>query len=487
MTRRYIVIALAVFLAFGVFFVDAYLTPGFIIPSSLYAIPILMVTYLLSPRLVVGTTALAVALRGVAQIVDKVPLWQSALFLLSLVIIGGLAMTLSVRAKREAALAEEQRHLAEELKKANEQLTVSSLRSQEQAEKAEQRAAELNTTIDSIADGLIIYGLSGEILRINEAAERMLAYSPEDRGLSLSQRMARVRPETAEGKPLAPEEMPGCRATRGETVRGVVMALHPTPERVVWVSNSAAPIRTPDGRILGAVSIFTDITTIRQLQQQREELVQIVSHDLRAPLQIILGQAQLIQRFVDDRERVRKSAGSIVTSAHRMNALIGDLVDSARIAAGELRMARQPVDLRSFTSDLLDRAKGIMDVGRIKLEIPSDLPPVSADPDRLERIYINLLSNALKYSPPETEVLVGAQRTNGDIVASVSDRGIGIDPEDLPHIFERFYRTKGPRKAEGLGLGLYITKMLVEAHGGHIWVESEPGKGSTFRFTLPVA
>jgi two-component system phosphate regulon sensor histidine kinase PhoR len=110
-----------------------------------------------------------------------------------------------------------------------------------------------------------------------------------------------------------------------------------------------------------------------------------------------------------------------------------------------------------------------------------------ADPSRLERILTNLISNALKYSPPEAEVVVRAERVDSCLQVSVVDRGIGIAPEDLPHLFERFYRTRGSRKAEGLGLGLYITRMLVEAHGGRIWAESELGKGSTFSFTLPLA
>ncbi len=128
-----------------------------------------------------------------------------------------------------------------------------------------------------------------------------------------------------------------------------------------------------------------------------------------------------------------------------------------------------------------------MEVERIRVEIPADLPPVDADPNRLERILLNLFINSLKYGKPGTEVVVRARRTGREMEISVIDRGVGIAPEDLPHVFERFFRARGARKTEGLGMGLYITRLLIEAHGARIWAESEPGKGSTFSFTLPLA
>ncbi len=349
-------------------------------------------------------------------------------------------------------------------------------------------AAELDATITSIADALVVYGPTEEIIRMNPAAEKMLGYSLAERRLPIAERIKLVRIETPDGDPFPIDEVPGRRALRGETVHGVVMVIHPVRDkRTIWASNSAAPIRASDGKLLGAVAIFTDITQLHELQEQREDLIHTISHDLRNPLAIVLGQAQMVQRYAGNVDMVRKSGESIVTSARRMNAMIQDLVDSARLESGQLRLDKQPVGLSYFVTDFLERTRGVMDVGRIKVEIPADLPPVLADPDRLERILVNLISNALKYSPPESEVTVDANQMNNEAVVSVTDRGVGIPPEDLPNIFGRFYRAKGTRKAEGLGLGLYITKMLVEAHGGHIWVESEPGKGSTFYFTLPLA
>lgn len=122
---------------------------------------------------------------------------------------------------------------------------------------------------------------------------------------------------------------------------------------------------------------------------------------------------------------------------------------------------------------------------RLKLEVPADLPPVWADPERLERVLLNLLHNAYKFSPADGTVTVRARQGQGEVEIAVIDAGRGIDPADQPHIFDRFYRPAGQRRSDSVGLGLYITRMLVEAHGGSIRVESTPGKGASFIFTLP--
>ena len=229
-----------------------------------------------------------------------------------------------------------------------------------------------------------------------------------------------------------------------------------------------------------------------ELEEERTRLADVmrtVSHDLRNPLAAVLGQAQLLARRLEQTgAREAESARAIAVAAQRMNGLIQDLVDSMRVQARRLQLARQPVDLPGFTEGLRREQAALMDTARIHLEVPEGLPPVSADPNRLERVLVNLLSNALKYSPPGTPVTVSFQRRDGEVVTSVTDRGPGIPPEEIPNLFQRYYRGAAARDRDGgLGLGLYIARTLVEAHGGRIWVESEPGKGSTFSFSLPVA
>ena len=348
------------------------------------------------------------------------------------------------------------------------------------------RAAELDTTLDSVADGLVIYDPRGRLVRINAAAERILRYTPEERGLTIPNRIPALRIEKPDGTPFTVEETPAMRALRGETVSGEIMVYH-RPHGTVWTSVSAAPIRTADGAVLGVVTVFTDITPMHELQEQQRTLMHMVSHDLRTPLTIILGHTELVQELVADDTPLAGHVDVIRRSAQRLNTMIEDLADLARFEGGQFQVNPAPVALPCYLPDLLRRLSGALETGRVRLEAPAELPPVLADTDRLDRVLTNLLSNALKYSDPGTPVEVRAHRTPDGVAIAITDHGRGIAPEDLPHLFERFYRVKRDRKAEGIGLGLYITRLLVEAQGGHIRAESEPGKGSTFTFTLPAA
>jgi PAS domain S-box-containing protein len=351
----------------------------------------------------------------------------------------------------------------------------------------ERRVAELEATISAIADAVLIFDADEKNVRLNRAAERILGFSSDEFNLPLAERMRRTQVETPEGRPFPIEKMPVRRALRGETTTGTVMVHHVLGQEV-WVSASSAPIRTPDGTLLGAVVTLTDITALHDLQEEREMIVRSVSHDLRSPLTSVLGYAGMASRALERESvdpRVRKWLRTVTTAANRMNAMIQNLVDATRWETGQLPVNADLVDLRSLVTDLLDRAVGVLDADRIDLEIPEELPRVFADQTHLERILTNLLSNAQKYSAPETRVKVSAEGSDEGLTVSVRDEGVGIASEDARRLFERYFRAKSTRKTEGLGLGLYITRMLVEAHGGKIWVRSELGKGSTFSFTLP--
>ena len=366
-------------------------------------------------------------------------------------------------------------------------------RSEEERERlldqVQYQAAELNASIDCIADGLVVYNPDEHITRINARGRELLGFSEEKWDLTVMDRWRALHIETPEGAPFPCEDLPGVRALRGEVVTGVVAVIHHADGRSFWLSISASPI-VLDHRIVGAISIYTDITTLHKLQEQQQILLQIVSHDLRAPLAVIKGHIQVLEEMLAAQQidgDIEASLNAADRGIDRMNVMIQDMVDATRFEGGQLRLNLQQVDLGSYLDDLLTRAATVLNVRRIRVKVPVHLPPVAADYDRLERIFMNLLSNALKYSEPDTPVTIRARRTNGEVEVSVSDQGRGISPEDLPHLFERFYRGKGERTAEGIGLGLYIARMLVEAHGGRVWVESAVGKGSTFYFTLPVA
>jgi signal transduction histidine kinase len=226
--------------------------------------------------------------------------------------------------------------------------------------------------------------------------------------------------------------------------------------------------------------LVVTIRRLRQTTEQREDLLRAVSHDLRNPLQIVMLQAQRLLRIAED--PVRRPSSAIITAARRMDRMLRDLSDSARAESGNLELARAPIDLRPFVEELLESSEGVLDVARVENAVPERLPAVLADPDRLDRILTNLVGNALKYSPGR--VIVQAEGEGPEVRVSVADKGPGIGPDDLPRVFDRYYR--GQRhEGEGLGLGLYIVRKLVEAHGGKIWAQSRPGVGSTFTFSLP--
>jgi PAS domain S-box-containing protein len=349
--------------------------------------------------------------------------------------------------------------------------------------------AELEAAIAAVPEGIVVYSPGGQILVTNAAAERLLRTTEELSGETLLERWSRLRVQTTEGKPFPIEESPVVKALGGVPVPGVPASIETLDGKRLWVSISAAPIRAPDGRLDGAVAAITDIGAIQTLQSQREDLLRAVSHDLRNPLQIVLLQAERLQRLLAGTtlEKERLSADRIAHASKQMGVMIRDLVEAARVESESLELALQRVELSRFLQRMLTQSAGALEVGRVELDLPPDLPCANADPARLERIFVNLIGNALKYSSEGTQVRVSAAARDREILVSVIDRGLGIDPEDLPRVFERFYRGKRTRKADGLGLGLYIVQMLVQAHGGGVWAESRPGEGATFSFTLPAA
>lgn len=168
-----------------------------------------------------------------------------------------------------------------------------------------------------------------------------------------------------------------------------------------------------------------------------------------------------------------------------MNGMIEDVLETARLASGLMELRTEPANLADMVPAIVEGLGP--PTGRIRVECPTGLPPVPVDRARIERAVVNLVTNALKFSPPDSPVTVRVSQGEGAAIVSVADQGVGIAPEDQQHIFDRFRRAQAGQAVEGLGLGLYITRLIAEAHGGRIGVDSEPGKGSTFSLTLPLS
>jgi signal transduction histidine kinase len=351
------------------------------------------------------------------------------------------------------------------------------------AAEAAARGAELEAVFAALPIGLLTVDPSHRVVRANEGARELAGGAIED--LRRVAEEGPLRVVRADGRVLALDEQPHARALRGEVVRGEMVRLERGGAPPVWIAASAAPVRDATGVIRGAVATAVDLTELHALEEERETLMQTVSHDLRTPLHVVVGHAELLRHRGD--EEVRRRAEAILASAGRMTRLIGDLVDAARLEAGHVALSLEPLDLASFLSRWKDRMAGALAMERVRIEAPAATPPVLADPARLDQILANLASNALKYSHPGSEVRVDLRATPEALRLSVADRGTGIPPDELPRLFERYYRARTAGRAEGLGLGLFITRKLVEAHGWRIEVASEVGAGSVFTLVIPAA
>jgi len=357
-------------------------------------------------------------------------------------------------------------------------------------DEAQYERARWQATVESMVDMVTISNAKGQVVYVNPAYERLIR-RPVAPDLELEGHPTYYQLYRPDGTMFEPEDLPLQRAAlRGEEVRDVEIVHRAADGREFIGLFSASPLRDANGRVIGAVAVGRDVTEQRRAERLREEYVSIISHDLRQPLTSILGMSDWLRRLLARKglEQEARTAESLLTSARRMNAMIGEMVDSARLETGQIEMQLKPVVLTSLVAELAERIGTAEDRARIQVEAPQPMPTVMADPEHIERVVANLVTNALKYSAPDKPVTIFLGRSDSEALVSVSDQGVGVPPEDLPHVFDRYYRAKtGKQKADGLGLGLYISRMIVEAHGGRVWAESEEGKGSTFHFSLPAS
>ena len=353
---------------------------------------------------------------------------------------------------------------------------------------AERRRATLDSVMSSMVDGLILVDRRDRIVYANPRAKELL-------GLPILDAMG----HTLQDLDHAINE----RATEPEhtfcDLRAALVESQTTPT-AEFALTAPAPrtvqarffaIHDAGGGSQGLGILIRDITREKELDEMKSQLLSTVSHELRTPLASIKGFATtLLRDDVEWEEESRREFLAIIDEeSDRLTELIGNLLDMARIEAGTLRVETEPTDLRPIILETVAEFRIMTRAHEIGVDLPAVLPPIMADPRRARQILRNLVENAIKYSPDGGPIKVSVRVRSGEIQTSVADRGIGIEAEQLEHIFDRFYQVDNAstRKVGGSGLGLSICKAIVEAHGGSIWVESQPGAGSTFHFTLPLA
>ncbi|HEY3353136.1 MAG TPA: HAMP domain-containing sensor histidine kinase [Polyangia bacterium] len=244
--------------------------------------------------------------------------------------------------------------------------------------------------------------------------------------------------------------------------------------------------RAPHGAAVRPLAPIVDIGARARAGSPQAGWAALVAHDLRTPLTVVAGHAQILRDHFADSPEAQSSVAAIVASCRRMNAMIGELLESAQLESGAGRLAHAPLDLGELVARVVAEQLP-PDERRVRFLRPEADIPVTGDGARLGRVVLNLLTNALKYSPPGCPVEVAVTRQGDAAVLDVSDHGRGIAPSDLTRIFQPFYRALGAETREGLGLGLFIARLIVEAHGGGIAVDSTPGLGSTFTVALPLS
>ena len=382
-------------------------------------------------------------------------------------------------ARRAAKLEQEQLY-----RTLNERLVLSSLREQEHAEAQAQQRAQLNTLLENLKEGVLIADRSGRVLMTNDAARGILGFGDED----LSTVAALDSPEARdlEGRPLGSEEQPLMRALRGEQFMDYeVVRVRPNGEQRRVVSTGTS-VRDDSGNVALAIVVLRDVTEVRRLEQQRDEYLALISHDLRSPLSGIMIFVDGMKRSMEQNGLTVNLAERAERNAMRMKAMLSDLTEATTLESQGVTLRRVACDLGDLVASVVD---GLDDAGARRITIDADdASPylVLGDPSRLERVVGNLLTNALKYSAEDAPVSARFARKGSEIELEVTDRGIGVSPESVKMLFDRYYRTTaGEGRATGLGLGLYIARLIVEAHGGRIDVSSELGKGSSFRLVLP--
>jgi two-component system phosphate regulon sensor histidine kinase PhoR len=326
-----------------------------------------------------------------------------------------------------------------------------------------------------MADGVLITDEAGEVQLANAAAARILG-TTEDQALGRS--FSRVVPHYA-----LIELWKECRE-RGEEQIGVVEL----NRQGLFLQAIITPFE--EAEVEGYLVILQDLTRIRRLETVRRDFISNISHELRTPL---AGLKALVDTLrggaIKDPAATKRFLKRMEAEVDSLTQMVEELLELSRIESRQVPLRLAPVALDEVVSPPCERLRPQAERAGLGLSIrlPPDRPWVMADTERAQQVLTNLVHNAVKFTPPGGSITVAAQEGETEVTVSVQDTGVGIPAEDLPRIFERFYKSDRARSGGGTGLGLAIAKHLVQGHGGRIWAESVEGQGSTFYFTLPVA
>ncbi len=387
-------------------------------------------------------------------------------------------LSLATEISRHVATAVAQVHRLHSSRQASQQLILTNL--------------HLQAILDSIPQGVVVASApDGKVVSSSRALAQLLG-QPIDPKAPVDSYPTQYGFATPTGELYLPEELPWVRAARtGEPTKVQEMVIHRISGQGVTALCSASPILDDLGNTVGSVALLQDISDRKQLEMQKDEFLAMVAHELKTPLTAVKGYVQLILRFAHQRSDPSlggREVGMLEIAdrqVSRLSQLVFDLLDFSLIRMGRLDLRCVDFSLTGLARDLVAQMQVTAPDRELSL-VASDDGTVQADPHRVEQLLTNLLSNAIDATDAGGHIQVRIRRKDSSVVVSVQDDGAGIPREVQERIFERYYR--GPDRChEGMGLGLYLSKGIVDAHGGRIWLESEPGRGTVFHFALRAA
>ncbi len=345
----------------------------------------------------------------------------------------------------------------------------------------------LDAIIENSADGVLILDAQRHVQTINRALADMTGWTPKRARGRPCKRVVSLR--GAQGTDICEAGCPLDSLSSGAPLYVEGDIVRPDGRRTS-VSITYSPLHDAEGTLVNIIGSVHDLTRFREAEEMKAMFISVISHELKTPVALIKGYASTLRREDAhwDQKTVQESLTIIEEESDRLDRLINDLLEASRIQAGTLKLQLADVSVAKLAQKAVERFRVEGMKHDFQLDFPPDFPPILADEQRLEEVFYNLVSNAIKYSPEGGKIRVGGRMHRDQVELFVSDQGIGIPIEQQPQLFEPFYRGDSSlgRRTQGVGLGLFLVKAIVEGHGGRIWVESAAGKGSTFRFTLPL-
>ena len=344
----------------------------------------------------------------------------------------------------------------------------------------------LQGILDTMAEGVGIIDVTGQMVYANAMAENILGLNKEQiRKRTFDD--VRWQNLRLDGSPLPEEEHPMAIMMRtGLPIYDQEIAVQPPEGERLYISINAAPIFDEDGQLTGGIGTFMDVTKRRKLMTQKDDFISVASHELKTPVTTLKATLQLITKYQDGQkpELLKKLIGQANKGTEKLNSLITDLLDTNRITEGQLKINKTEFRLAEMLGECCQH---IRNVSTHQVILKGDMQIlVYADEQQIEQVVVNFVNNAVKYAPDSKEIIVELSRIDHGARISVTDKGPGIPPEKLPHVFDRYYRVDHSGiQFSGLGLGLYISAEIIKKHGGQIGVDSLLGSGSTFWFTIP--